>query len=61
MTEWKRLCASVWAKEKILCRLEESGLSEEVKGEVLASLLKPTIGVADLEDKAYEIISSSSE
>lgn len=59
--EWRRLCVSALAKEKILCRLEECGLTELVKGEVLDGLLNPSIGVPELEDKAYEILSSTSK
>ena len=59
--EWRRLCTSVSAKDEILRRQEENGLSEEAKIEVLDCLLNAPVSVGELEAKAREVVTSSGE
>lgn len=60
MDGWKRLCSYTDTEDKIVSRLEETGLSSVMKDSVLKEILKPSVEISKMEQTVYDTIKTSS-
>ena len=61
MDEWKRLCSHAHTEDKIVSRLEASGLLSVMKEAVLKEVVKPSVEIGGLEQTVYDTVNGSSK
>lgn len=61
MDEWKRLCSHAHTEDKIVSRLQETGLLSMMKNAVLKEVVKPSVEIGGVEKTVYGAVANSSK